>query len=394
MLAAIGSSAHAQTVNPFVNAAQAPSTLAIPAPPTPPNAQTGKAGNPKGEPKPNQLSLPTTSSIRPGASATPEQTATMVFGNLHPPVAPKPVQHEPTATSNLSKAKPGQTLTAPPLPNMPPVPMPQVPVANIGPQPYFGGNAPTIDATKLREQTDPVKTLKFVAEVGKTYRVKMSDVTPNLIMSPFEHPKLIMASANAVHFVAHGSSLVVTVAPGAPVGAYLTGEDPNDPLVALVFDPENLPPQNYELQVDGFVVKTRRSEDAKQTQAPEVRGDSTQYTQRVVQVIEQAMTGTIPDGFGPVSRRHWPLARNQGGLIVAPVEVLSSGDEIIDVVSVSNTTKAPVSLEENDFYKRGVEGVAFAHHQPIKPGESVQVGILRRASQSDNSDILMSVSHP
>lgn len=372
VLALFAQAACAQTTNAFVSAAQ-PGVPTIPAPPMPPSPPHGATPAP-------------TKPVAPGA---------FVFNPSPTPAEPAPaLPGMSRATSDLSKAKPGQTLTAPALPNMPPVPAPSA-ITNIGGQPYFGGNAPQIDQVSLMEQTSPVQALKFVAEVGKTYRMKMSSVTPNLIMSPFEHPKLIMTSANAVHFVSHGSSLVVTVAPGEPVGAYITGESGSDPLIALVFEPKNLPPQNYQLQVDGFIVKAKPAAQPGDAGTENVvEGSSTQNTQRIVHLIEQTLSGSIPDGFGPVSRRHWPLGRNQDGLVVAPVEVLSSGDEILDVLSVTNTTGSAVSLEENDFYRRGVEGVAMTSHTPLMPGASVQIGILRKASQSDASDTLMSVSHP
>lgn len=375
LASAFGVSAQAQVTNPFVSAAQAPGVPVIPAPPAPPGAK-----------KPAAVPYR-------GATGTPEGAAGLVFGALprQPAALSKP-------TDNIRSARPGQTLTAPSLPKMPPLPsVTTATVSNIGGQPYFGGNKQTIDQVALMEQTSPVKAMKFTADTGKTYRIVMSSVSPNLIMSPFQHPQLIMTSANAVHFVSHGSSLVVTVAPGQPVGAYITGMDPSDPLVALVFEPKPLPPQNYELAVDGFIQKKggdTASANAPEAGQPAVEGTSNQHTQRVVSLIEATLSGSIPDGFGPVSRRHWPLGRNQSGLVVEPVEVLSSGGEVIDVLSVTNTTTAAVSLEENDFYRRGVEGVALSDHKPLQPGQSLRVAILRRASESDASDTLMSVSRP
>jgi conjugal transfer pilus assembly protein TraK len=396
--------------NPFVSAAQAPGIPNIPAPPVPPAKQNQPVNQPVStspvqQTQPANFALPVPP---PPTRADPNRAAGIVFNHLKQPTKGKASAVPPApahpATSNIEQAAPGQTLTAPPLPNMPPVPaMPQhAKQDSIGGPSFFGGIVQQIDPVRLAEQTSPVDTLKFMAEVGKTYRLKVSSVAPNLIMSPFEHPKLIMTSANAVHFVAHGSSLVVTVAPGEPIGAYITGENNNDPLIALVFIPKNLPPQNYELQVDGFAAKAKTTANAQGNEAASsadgdattAQGSSMQYTQRVVHLIEQTMSGVIPEGFGSVSRRHWPLGRNQGGLMVLPVEVLSSGEEIIEVLRVTNTTDKPVSLEENDFYRRGVNGVAISAHAPLLPGASVQVGILRQASRPDALDTLMSVSHP
>lgn len=379
---ALNASAHAELVNPFVSAAQSPGVGSIPAPPLPPGLKSDMIRPPGGSHSVNPSSLVFEGTRTPSPPAAPQ--------------LPQPA-HEHPPTSDLSKAVPGQTLSAPGLPNIPKMPpIPEIPpgaIANIGGSPYFGGNTPPINQAALMEQTHAVNSTRFTAETGKTYRLVMSSVTPNLMISPFSHPKLITTSANAVRFVAHGNSLVITVAPGEAVGAYVTGENPSDPLIALVFEPKPLPPQNYELSVDNFIQKKHADQDA-EAKKNLVQGSSTQYTQRAVSLIEKTISGTIPDGFGPVARRHWPLGRNQQGLVVEPVEVLSSGEEVIDVLSVTNTTASAITLEENDFYRRGVEAVALSAHTPLMPGQSLQVTILRRASESDASDTLMSVSRP
>lgn len=360
----------AQATSPgFAPVANAPS--AIPAPPTPPSS----------------LGIP--AQIRPPSDAQAQAQATrQAFGLAqgHPVREP---HKDLLANGLIEHARPGQTLQAPALPNMPPVPDTSIPQ----PIPLAAGSVgiagPQMSLSDVITQTKPVNSLKFTVQEGSTYRMTMSSAAPNMLQTPFEHPKLLVANKSAVNFFQHGRSLLVTVADGAPIGAYITGQDPQDPMIALVFQPRPVPPQNYEMNIEGFVAKQGSSEAA-----DVITGTSEEHTQRVVRLLEQAMQRRIPDGFGALSSRHWPQARSQAGLMVQPSLVLSSGSEMVDVFEVTNQTSHAVQLEENDFYRQGVEGVALSQHTPLEPGQSLKAYILRRATHADASDTLMSVSRP
>jgi conjugal transfer pilus assembly protein TraK len=373
--------------NPFVSGATTPGFASVSSDPTPTATQVPSPPvPPQGLVAPKDLGVRVSQSHR-----TSVQIAREAFG-LNP-VKGRAQAQQPNFQEGhrIETAQPGQTLAAPPLPNFPlatptaPAPMPLASGLPGG----FATVMPSMSADAVAAQTRPVHHLMFTAAVGQTYRLEMSSVAPNMLVSPFAHPKLIVANRNAVNFDRHGHSLLVTVAAGAPIGAYITGENPDDPLVALVFQPRPLPPQNYEMQVDGFVQKVGGAQTREQIEV-----SSEKHTQDVVALIEQTLSGEVPDGFGAVGHQHWPGGRSQGGLVVEPVQILSSGSEMLDVLSVTNTTQHSVSLEENDFYRQGVEGVALTSHVPLQPGESMRVCVLRRASKADANDTLMSVSRP
>ncbi len=384
VVAGLFASAWAQVpppANPFVSQATSPGFApvgnqpsampSIPAPPAPPQS----------------LGIP--ANLRaPSAAQGQAQATRQAFGLTQG----RPVQapHKDLLANGLIEhAAPGQTLQAPALPSMPPVPDTSIPQ----PIPLAAGSVgitgPQMSLADVMTQTKPVNSLKFKVEEGQTYRMTMSSAAPNMLQTPFEHPKLLVANKTAVNFFQHGRSLLVTVADGSPIGAYITGNDPNDPMIALVFQPRPVPPQNYEMSIEGFVAKQGAS-----SEATVIAGTSEEHTQRVVRLLEQAMQSRIPDGFGALSNRHWPQARSQAGLLVQPSLVLSSGSEMVDVFQVTNQTPHAVQLEENDFYQQGVEGVALSQHTPLEPGQSLKAYILRRATHADANDTLMSVSRP
>lgn len=385
---AIGcSAAMAQAENPFVSAAQAPGLT--PPPPLPPVQKASGGGVP-----------PPTMGRDAGGSqggiggrdaakiAMPKQAGG--GGGALPSIPPAPPPPQVQAVTPAFKFPPPPAANNIYLPSAPPV-------DGSAPDIVSGAAVPKIDRAALLKDTIAIEGEEFTAERGKTYRLTASTAAPNLIISPFDGPKLITTSDNALRFVAHGKNLVVTVASSGPVGAYITGKNPEDPLVAVVFDPKPIPPRNYTMNVDGVIVKQKGAKvasgkDGQKTASSAVRGNSAEHTQRVVGLVQQVLMERVPEGFGEVPSKQWPESRSQAGIVAQPIAVLSSGEETLTTLFVTNTNAHAVQVEENDFYGPGVEAVLLEPHREIGPGEAIRAIVLRRVDESQSPQTLMSIT--
>jgi hypothetical protein len=412
VLCIAGISAFAQNANPFVSAAQAPGF--VPPPPPPPQPVT---------PSPVVTPVQPAGSLKPAGSIPPPPQPPTHPGRFDSAtVAPNQTPPNPKEAASLALQrgkKPDPVASnvpvvkpAPPAPKVDPADERQPIVMPVGqgntnniylpgspsitpPAEAFGGGGAVIDRAALVRDTIQVQKGEFTAEVGKTYRLEASTAAPNLIISPFEEPKLLTSSQDALRFVAHGRNLVVTVSAGGPVGAYITGKNPDDPLVAVVFEPKPVPPRNYTMNVDGVIVKKKSATDSKggrKTASSAVRGSAAEHTQRVVGLVQQVLMEKVPDGFGEVPTKSWPEARSQDGIVAQPIALLSSGEETITTLLVTNTSDRVVQLEENDFYGPGVEAVALTPHREIGPGEAIKAIVLRRVDEASAPNTLMSIT--
>jgi hypothetical protein len=267
---------------------------------------------------------------------------------------------------------------------MPNLPAPQIPSF---PQALLQGSgglmAPQMSEQDVRSGSVAVAGVTLDAEPNQTYRITVSSAAPNAIASPFEHPKLLTTSPDAVKFMAHGKDLVVTVTSASPVGVYVTGQDSQDPLIGLVLVPKPIPPRNYVLRIPGYVPLKPVPGMAPTNAA----GDATARVPAYVDIMKQALAGATPAGFTAMSQGRFPGDELFLGMRLTPVQMWSAEGQDLVVLSATNTTDQPVHLMENDFYARGVLAVAIAPHRDLLRGQTARVYVLR-ATSSQATDLL------
>lgn len=196
--------------------------------------------------------------------------------------------------------------------------------------------------------------------------VYISSEFANRIATPFAAPKMIDKSEVDVEYV--GQNIFVTAKSMKPVGVFVTGANPNDPVVSLTLVPKNMPPQTINLQLDtpapAHVAGDERNE------APA----SNAYTDRIKFLMRQVALGKAPEGFsvGKLPRS----AARMGDVVVFPETRFSGPSFDIYRYRIETTTPNPIELDEGAFYTEGVRAVAFYPTAVVGKGESTSVLVI------------------
>lgn len=199
--------------------------------------------------------------------------------------------------------------------------------------------------------------------------IYVSSTLPNRIATPFAEPKSIDQQKNDADISPVGQSLYVTMKPtGKPVALFVTGSNPNDPVISLTLVPKDMPPQTVVLQMDKPQAEPGNKSDAEH--AP----DSNVYTDNIRYVMREAALGKTPEGFseGPL-----PAAAANIGNVIAYPKVRYSGPEYdIYRYTLQGTTQTDVDLDEGTFYSEGVRAVSFFPTATLSRGKTTDVYIV------------------
>lgn len=199
--------------------------------------------------------------------------------------------------------------------------------------------------------------------------VYVSSLLPNRISTPFAEPRSVDQQVNDVDISPMGQSLYVTMKPtGKPVAAYITGSNPNDPVISLTLVPKEMPPQTIVLQLDKAQAATGGTSEAEH--AP----DSNVYTDHIRYCLREVALGKTPEGF---SEGVLPSAAANIGNVIAYPKVRYSGPTYdIYRYTVLGTTPNDIDLDEGTFYSEGVRAVSFFPTATLRSGKATEVFIV------------------
>ena len=199
--------------------------------------------------------------------------------------------------------------------------------------------------------------------------VYVSSLLPNRISTPFAEPRSIDQQADDVEFSVVGQSLYATMKPtGKPVAAYITGANPNDPVISLTLVPKVMPPQTIVLQLDKAQAETGSKAGAES--AP----DNNVYTDHIRYCLREIALGKTPEGF---SEGALPASAANIGNVIAYPKVRYSGPEYdIYRYTILGTTTNDVDLDEGTFYSEGVRAVSFFPTATLRNGKTTEVFIV------------------
>jgi conjugal transfer pilus assembly protein TraK len=316
----------------------------------------------------------------PGASTMPPSPAFSSLGTVPPPQRPD-IPTSPTSAPNPPAPPRFQTKLRHPVP--PPLPqknggqgrlptyMP--PAQAITPPPVLGETTvapPHLTAKQAEVGTQRVLSQTIEVHPNQTYSVTLSGLAPNVVETPFANPRLITTQPDLIKSIPHGHAIVLAIAPETPVGAYITGANPNDPLIAFSFIPKKVAPRNYRLEIPGFV----------DNRAPEAPAGKS-YQERIVAVMRDAVSDRVPDGWMQ-TRRKLPILSAPVPLDISPVQMWTGNRWRLVEYRLTNQTTSNISLVENDFYQKGILAVSFYPYRKILPNGQTNVFILENAPES------------
>ncbi|TCV51517.1 type-F conjugative transfer system secretin TraK [Pseudomonas sp. 460] len=246
--------------------------------------------------------------------------------------------------------------------NLPPVPTADKRTKPVEAQPLPGlGLMP---GNKEEARTNVVRVGSDRNEV-----VYVSSILPNRISTPFAEPRSVDQQKNDVDISPVGQSLYVTMKPtGKSVALYVTGSNPNDPVISLTLVPKEMPPQTIVLQLDKAQADTGSKSEA--DHAP----DSNVYTDNIRYILREAALGKTPEGFseGPLPS----AAANIGNVIAYPKVRYSGPAYDIYRYTILGTTPNDVDLDEGTFYSEGVRAVSFFPTATLRNGKTTEVFIV------------------
>ena len=226
--------------------------------------------------------------------------------------------------------------------------------------PHMSMSAALKDGTMVRQQNIRVHS-------GKTYSIIVSGVAPNLIETPFRHPEMLVTNSKLATPIVHGQNLVVSTTPAFPVGVYVTGKNPHDPMISLTMIPKKIPPKNYRLIIPGFIPSV----------APTVTNQGSGYAQRMVHLMRDAALKQVPENY---RQSHKRLALpGPGGAFSWAWEFSWVGNRYrVTAYSLENTLGKPVNLMETNFYAPGVLSASIYPHHHLYPDEKTQVFVITK----------------
>ena len=257
--------------------------------------------------------------------------------------------------------------------NLPPVPTPK-PTADKRSKPVEAQPLPGLGVLPgIREEQ---KTNVIRVSSDRNEIVYVSYLLPNRISTPFADPQSIDQQKQDADISPVGQSLYVTMKnPEKPVVIYVTGSEPNDPVISLTLVPKDIAPQTIVLQLDKAAAGTNGKGEA--DHAPE----SNVYTDQLRYVLREAALGKTPEGF---SEGNLPASVASIGSVIAYPKVRYSGPNYdIYRYTLEGTTDADEELDEGTFYTDGVRAVSFFPTSTLRKGTRTSVFIVSDKSATE-----------
>lgn len=311
-----------------------------------------------------QFHLPTS----PVSGAAPVSPAFRGVGSI-------PENAPPPPTSAAFDARPAAGTPAQTLPYTPPPagsPPEQIHQAAMNTAGYSSADAvPHMSFAQARKDSTPVMGKTIRVENGVTYGVPVSGVAPNLFVTPFRHPQVIVGNTRYAKRFTHGRDIFIGSTLSFPVGIYVTGRNPDDPVVSLTLIPGKTPAKIYHLVFPGFVPD----------QAPAVP-DHSAYASQMVALMRDAVMNQVPEDYRQ-SHRIPPLT------VAIPLSWsglkrwMGNHHQILEY-RITNDLKQKITLTENDFYSKGVEAVSLYSHHLLYPGESTELYLVESLPPSSH----------
>lgn len=209
----------------------------------------------------------------------------------------------------------------------------------------------------------------------RTEVVYISKNFPNRIATPFSVPKMIGADIQDL-VTQVGSSLYVQPGVQNPLGVFITGSSPGDPVISITLVPKDMPQQTVSLLLDST------TDAGKRPKSKDGSGDS--YTNRLVNLLREVASGRAPAGF---SEGALPNAIGRMGNLLVMPEMRYSGHDM-DIFKYRIENKGPSALEINeaDFYQEGVLAVSAFPNVRLNPGGATFVFIVADKSAVEISN--------
>lgn len=279
--------------------------------------------------------------------------ASVVFaGSLAAPVtaiAADAAKTAPVASAAAPKAVPIRTVET--LPNSPSLPLPGVGVLP-------GSIKPELEDNVIRITSN------------RTEVVNVSATLTNRIATPFTSPKAILLDGGATVTVEGQSLYVALDGSPDPLALYVTGSEPNAPVVSLTLMPHSLPPQTIVLQLDGLDKTVAGGGSSTRADNP----SSPIYTERLVSILRSVALGETPEGF--VQGRLPVAAADFGNFTAIPLARFSSSAYDVYRYRLVTESANTIELEEAAFATEGVRAVAFFPSALIAKGVQSEVYIV------------------
>lgn len=266
-----------------------------------------------------------------------QQSATPVAVETKPAPAPVPVEAKQPARQNIA-----------------PVRIPKsVPITTTG---YQGGGAalPLPGVGVMPGKVKPELENNVIrVNSNRTEVISVSATLTNRIATPFANPKAILLDGGAT-VTADGQSLYVALDGSPdPLALYVTGSEPNDPVVSLTLMPQSLPPQTIVLQLEGLDKTVVGGGAAGREENP----GSPIYTERLVSVLRSVALGKTPEGY--VEARLPVAAADFGTFTAVPLARFSGASYDVYRYRLVTESTVTIELEEGAFASEGVRAVAF-----------------------------------
>ncbi len=230
-------------------------------------------------------------------------------------------------------------------------------------------SVPHMSFAQARKDSTPVVGTTIRAEDGVTFGVDVSGVAPNLFITPFHHPQVIVGNTRYAKRFTHGSDIFIGTTISFPVGIYITGTNPHDPVVSLTLIPSKAPAKTYHLVFPGFAPK----------QAPALP-DHTAYASSMVALMRDAVRKAVPEDYRQ-SHRIPPLAAAIPLTWAAKLRWVGEHHQIVEY-QITNDLKQKITLTENDFYSKNVQAVSLYPHHQLYPGESTHLYLIESLKPS------------
>lgn len=234
-------------------------------------------------------------------------------------------------------------------------------------------NLPGLGVLPGPEQLTKANVLRVRSDRNEV--VYVSSSMANRIATPFASPRLL-GDKHQVSNMTHGQSLFVsTIHETTPVGIYITGDGPNDPVISLTLVPQAIPGQTIVLQVDAPIGGNGGGEFGSLL-SNERAPTSGVYSEEIRYILRQVALNQVPEGYVE-GRLPKAVGAVQNGLSVLP-QARYSGPfyDVYRYVIINSTKEANIVLKEDDFYAPGVRAVAFFPVSLLTPQERTTVFVV------------------
>ena len=202
----------------------------------------------------------------------------------------------------------------------------------------------------------------------------VSSSMANRISTPFDAPRVV--DTQDVEYQTVGQSIYLLPKDAEkPVALYITGSNPNDPVVSLTLVPKAIPQQTIVLQIDAPLVKGVASADVEPAPMTDV------YSERIRYLLRQVALNKVPEGFAEGSLPN--AAAVFPGVSIHPASRYSGPAFDIYRYRIRGTGDQ-VELTEEAFYSEGVRAVAFFPTAVLRKGEETTIFVIADKRATEN----------